>query len=180
MEVTQVYQINDYIVYGKTGACKIIDIRTPKDTNASKDQLYYVLQPLQENCVIYAPVNTKMFMRPIISAQEAENLIDTIPSIHAEAYYNDSLQGLARHYETVLQDHNCADLIELSMSIYTKKQTAEQQKRKLGLIDERYMKQTEELLYGELSLTLGIPKDNVRGYIASRVESINERKTKLN
>jgi CarD family transcriptional regulator len=174
------YQINDYIVYGRTGACKITDIRTSKNTSAIKDQLYYVLQPLHENCVIYTPVNTKLFMRPVISAEEAERLIDTIPSIHAEPYYNDSMQGLAKHYETVLQYHDCADLIELSMSIYTKKQTAEQQNRKLGLIDERYMKQTEELLYGELSLTLGIPKDDVPGYIASRVESINTRKTKLN
>ena len=174
------YQINDYIVYGKTGACKITDIRTSNNADVNTEQLYYVLQPLHESCVIFAPVNTKTFMRPIISVDEAERLIDMIPAIHAEAYYNASIQGLARYYETVLTEQNCADLIVLSMSIQTKKQMAEQQNRKLGLIDERYMKQTEELLFGELSVTLGIPKDKVQGYIASRVESVKKRKKKLN
>ena len=164
------YKINDYVIYGKSGACKITDIRTSENAEVNIDQLYYVLQPLHESCVIFAPVNTKTFMRPIISVDEAERLIDQIPAIHAEAYYNASTQGLARYYETVLTEQNCADLIELSLSIHTKKQAAEQQNRKLGLIDERYMKQTEELLFGELSLTLGIPKDKVQGYIASRAE----------
>ena len=163
------YKINDQIIYGNSGVCKIMDITAPKNIGTDNDQLYYVLQPLDQRCVIYAPVNTKVFMRPVISVEEAERLIDTIPAIQAEAYYSNRINELTRHYQTVLQANNCADLIELVMSIKTKKKTAELQNRKLGQIDERFMKQTEELLYGEFSLALGIPKNNVSKYIASRV-----------
>ena len=42
--------------------------------------------------------------------------------------------------------------------------------RRLGMVDERYMKQAERLLYGELSAALGIPLEEVQPYIARRVE----------
>lgn len=113
-------------------------------------------------------------MSPIITTGEAERLIDIIPSIQAEAYHNRSIQLLAAHYETALKSHDCADLIELAMSIYAKKQYMEQQKRKFEQVDARFMKRAEELLFGELSAALGIPKDNVPEYIASRVDATNE------
>lgn len=167
---TVMYKINDHIIYGKMGVCKITDIATRNIAGFDKDQLYYVLQPVYESCVIYTPVNTKAFMRPIISAAEAERLIDMIPTIQAEAYYNDRMQQLKQHYEAAIEAYNCTDLIELTMSIYAKKKSIEEQNRKLGQIDERFMKQAEELLFGELSLALGIPKDEVQKYIASRVD----------
>lgn len=167
------YKINDLIIYGKTGTCKILDITTPKNS-FNKDQLYYVLQPLYEECVIYTPVNTKVFMRPIISAEEADRLINMIPTIQAEAYYSDRMQELKEHYEAAITAYNCAELIGLAMSIYAKKQIAEQQNRKIGQIDKNFMETAEELLFGEFSIALGIPKDKVQEYIASRVEAINK------
>jgi len=169
------YKINDLIIYGKAGVCKITDISSPKDSSFDRSQLYYVLQPLYQDCVIYTPVNTNVFMRSIISAEEADRLIDMIPTLQAEAYYNDRIQGLAQHYEAVINAHNCADLIELVMSIYAKKQIFEQQRRKLGQIDEKFMKRAEALLFGELAMALGMPIDEVQKYIAARVETSNNK-----
>ena len=56
------------------------------------------------------------------------------------------------------------------MSIYAKQRQAESQKRRLGMVDERYMKQAERLLYGELSAALGISYEQVQPYIAARAE----------
>ena len=49
-----------------------------------------------------------------------------------------------------------------------KQRQAEAQKRRLGMVDERYMKQAERLLYGELSAALDIPYEEVQPYIARR------------
>ena len=38
------------------------------------------------------------------------------------------------------------------------------------MVDERYIKQAERLLYGELAAALEIPFDQVQSYIACRVE----------
>lgn len=60
------------------------------------------------------------------------------------------------------------------MSIYNKKQFLEQQKKKFGKVDERFMKIAEEMLYGELSVALDIPKEKVQEYIALRVKDIKK------
>lgn len=44
----------------------------------------------------------------------------------------------------------------------------ESRKRKFGQVDARFMKRAENLLYGEFSVALGIPFDDVQGYIAGR------------
>ena len=91
-------------------------------------------------------------------------------------YHSKRTQELSNHYQTSLNSHECSDLIELVMSIYAKKQYVEQQKRKFGQIDERYMKKAEELLYGEFAAALGIDKDEVPDYIAKRIKVIEDNK----
>jgi len=172
------YKINDLVVYGKTGVCRVTDITVPKHMRDAAGKLYYVLLPLQENCVIYAPVDTKMFMRPIISAEEANRLIDTIPAMQADAYFSNRMQELVSHYEEALRDQNCEDLIVLAMSIYAKKKTLEQQNHKVGQIDEKYLKQAEDLLCSEFSFVLGIPQKKVPEYIAARVDAANAKQVK--
>lgn len=169
-----VYKVNEVIIYGKMGPCRVMDITTPPHLGANKHQLYYVLKPLQEACTIYTPVNTKVFMRPVISAEEAKRLIDSIPSMKAEAYIGDGTQDLVRHYEAALAQHDCKELIKLTMGIYDKKQIAENSRRKLGQIDQKFMKQAEDLLFGELSIALGIPREEVMEYINSRVEALSK------
>lgn len=165
------FQPGDLIVYGTTGVCRVESITRPNLTGADRDKQYYLLKPLRQDGVIYTPVeNQKVPVRPVISAKEAEGLIDLIPTMQAEACRAPTLQALAQHYQTVVRSNNCRDLIELMMSIYIKRQQAESQKRRLGMVDEQYMKQAERLLYGEFSVALGIPFEEVQPYIAQRVD----------
>lgn len=168
------YSIGDLIIYGNMGVFRIVDISAKDLSEETRGQLHYTMKALYQECTVYVPVdNTKVFMRPVISKEEAEKLIDTIPTIQAEAYHTRVLSDLSRHYEEILKTHDCADLIELTMSIYAKKQMIEEQKKKFGSVDERFMKKAEELLFGELSAVLGIPRSEVSKYIASRVDALN-------
>lgn len=165
------FQPGDLVVYGTTGVCQVEAITRPNLTGADRNKQYYLLKPLQQDGVIYTPVeNQKVPIRSVISAAEAEALIDLIPNMQAEACRAPTLQALAQHYQSVVRSHDCRDLIELMMSIYAKRQQVESQKRRLGMVDERYMKQAERLLYGEFSVALGIPFDEVQPYIARRVD----------
>ncbi|MFR7993718.1 MAG: CarD family transcriptional regulator [Clostridium sp.] len=67
---------NEYVVYGSTGVCKIIDIVTKKIGN-TKERLYYLLKPEYEtNSIIYAPIdNNSVVMRKIITKDEIYELI---------------------------------------------------------------------------------------------------------
>lgn len=163
------YQIGDLIVYGSTGVCRVEAVETPRHRPGEEERQYYLLRPLYQDGTIRIPVDTKVFMRPVISREEAEKLIDAIPGMNAEVYHERNFTQLAAHYQEALGSHECSDLIELVMSIYAKKQDAEIKKRKFGQVDARFMKRAESLLYGEFSVALGIPFDDVQGYIASRV-----------
>lgn len=163
------YQIGDLIVYGGTGVCRVEGLEAQKQKGAEGARQYYVLKPLYQDGTIRIPVDTKVFMRPVISRQEAERLIDAIPGINAEVYHDRNFAQLAAHYQQALGSHECADLIELVMSIYAKKQYVESRKRKFGQVDARFMKRAENLLYGEFSVALGIPFEGVQEYIAQRV-----------
>lgn len=165
------FQPGELLVYGTTGVCRVEEITTPDITRADRGRCYYLLKPLYQDGVIYAPVDSdKVPIRPVISREEAEALIDLIPSIRAEACRAPTLQVLAQHYQSAVRSHDCKELLELMMSIYAKQRQAEAQKRRLGMVDERYMKQAERLLYGELSAALNIPYEDVQPYIARRVE----------
>lgn len=163
------YKAGDMIIYGSTGVCRVKAITTP-DFEKDKCRQYYALEPVYQDGVIYTPVDTKVFMRPIITREAADALIDQIPDMETEAYHNSVLRELEEHYNIYLKSHDCGDLLELGRSIYMKKQEILRQHRKFGAVDERFMKRAEDLLYGELAVALEIDKCQVEAYIAERLD----------
>lgn len=165
------YQVGDWIIYGNTGLCQVAEIKTVDSPLIGSSQLHYVLKPLSQGYTISTPVgNSKVSTRPIISKREAERLFDEIPFIEARAYYSQRAQELAEHYKTLVVTQDCGDLIELTMSLYAKKQQISEEKGRFGAVDQKFLKQAEDVLFGELSVALGMPKEVVAGYIASTVE----------
>ncbi len=166
------FQTDDMVIYGKMGVCKVKDITFMNIDGSDSEQLYYVLEPTNESYTIYSRVNnSKVYMRPIITETEACRLIDSICTIQGQAYFNDKVQDLTKHYQSVLDMYNCADLIKLTMSIQAKKKMLQQKNLKVGQTDARYLKQAEELLYSEFSCALGIPMDEVPDYIESKINA---------
>ncbi|MBQ7605324.1 MAG: hypothetical protein IJU59_02420 [Firmicutes bacterium] len=166
------YNIGEMVIYGESGVCRITDITERTGANDVK-AMYYTMQPCYQGYTIYAPVeNGKVFMRPIISKEEAIELIDKIPTIKAEIYQGISLRELVERYESMVKTHSCDDLCQLTMSIHAKKQQCIRNKRKVGAVDEKYMKKAEDLLFGELAVVLDIPKNEVPQFIEKRIGSI--------
>ena len=137
---------------------------------ANKEKHYYTIQPLYREGKIYVPVDTTVFMRPIITRQEADALIRRIPEIKGEVYENRNLRMLNEHYQSLLQSHDCEDMLQLIKAVYAKQTENIAAGKKLGLVDDRYMKRAEDILYGELAVALDIPKDNVLDYITNILE----------
>lgn len=165
------YQKGDLILYGGTGVCRVTDIVAKKFSRAEPEKLFYILTPLYQTGTITTPVdNGKVFTRPVISREEALDLIDRIPTIQAQAYHNQNLQQLESHYKSELESHDCLDLLKLTMSTYQKKLEREQAKLKFGAVDRRYMERAEGLLFGELAVALGIGMESVRPFIEERLQ----------
>ena len=171
------YKAGDLILYGGTGVCRVTDVITQKTGRTGPERQYYVLEPLYQTGTITTPVdNDKVFTRPVITRDEAMDLIDQIPSIDAKAYHNQNLQQLENHYRAQMSAHDCLSLLQVTMSAYRKKVEREEKKLKFGAVDRRYMERAENLLYGELAVALGIEKDSVQEFIAQRLQLLGAAK----
>lgn len=160
------FEVGDMIVYGRTGVCRVEGIEE------NKGQKFYALMPLYQSCSILTPVEGKVFMRPVISKAEAEELIDALPNLEAEPCEGKALRELTEHYQASIDSHDCMELATLTKSIYAKKRAAMREKKKFGAVDERFMKEGEALLFGELAVALDISMEEVRGYIGNRLAAV--------
>ncbi len=159
------YKVGDMILYGRTGVCTVEGVEEKLLRGEKTPQLFYSLKPLYQNCSISTPVASKVFSRHIITRDEAEKLIAALPSLEAEPYHNRNLNQLREYYRAKIELYDCFELARLCISIYRKRVDAETQKRKLGAVDERFLKEAEDLLYGELAAVLEIERNQVQRYI---------------
>lgn len=160
----------EYVVYGDLGVCRVEGVTQRRFEGLDAAHLYYVLAPVYQGGVLYIPAdNPRIFLRAVISAEEANRLIDAIPTIEGEAFHSRSAQELSVHYEQALRTHDCADLIRLTASIYAKKQDLASRKKRMGRVDEHFMKKAKDSLNGEFAIALGIPREDVPAYISRRI-----------
>ncbi|WP_130871131.1 CarD family transcriptional regulator [Intestinimonas massiliensis (ex Afouda et al. 2020)] len=164
------YQIGDLVVYGGSGVCQVTAVGEPACQPGSR-RLYYTLRPLHGTEVIYAPVDCKVSMRPVLTAEEAEQLIGQLPAIQAEPPETGNVQLLSRRYQDAFRSNSCLDLARLLKTIYQKDSAARSQGRRPGKVEEHFRKRAEDLLYGELSIALSMPMEEIPGYIRRRLTS---------
>lgn len=167
------YEIGSLLIYDTTGVCRVEDVGVPVGLPVSdKSKKYYRLTPVFGSGNIYIPVDTNVFMRPVISREEAEDLIRKIPEIREDICESHNLKILEDHYKASFSSHECEDLIRLIKTVYVKRKNMERNGKKAGKTDQQYMKKAKALLHEELAIALGIPVDQVEAYIAETIENI--------
>lgn len=159
------FQKDDYIIYSYTGVCKVKAIEEHKNKMTTTVELYYKLEPLFGSEVIYTPVNTKLFMRPVIQRDEAISILKEIPEIKEEDYQMDRTTVLVQAYEGALLQHDSRTLIKLIKGIYKKNHDIFLTKKKMNSIDQKYLRIAEDLLYSEFSIALNVPMNDVKQYV---------------
>lgn len=170
-----VYQKGDLIVYGSSGVCRIEDIGPLKGAGGVNGRRsYYTLSLVFGSGVIYTPVDTNVFMRPVLSKERVEQLITQLPDLNEDVCSTSNLRQLTEHYHAAFETHSCEELLRLIKSVYQKDQDSLKQGKRLGLTDQKYRKHAEELVHGEFSVALGIPYEQVPGYISARITALDQ------
>lgn len=169
------YQQGDLIVYGSSGVCRVDGIGPLKGMGGKNEKReYYTLSPVFGSGVIYTPVDTAIFMRPVLSKEQVEHLIERLPSLEGDECSISNLRMLTEHYHAAFESHECEDLLRLIKTLYQKGQNSLKQGRRLGLTELKYRKHAEELVHGEFSVALGIPYDDVPEYISARITQLEQ------
>lgn len=159
------YSVGEFVVNGRD-ICKVVAV-----VSEFRDQGdYYKLQSVEdESLVVYSPVDKQdNLLRPVISKQEAEALIDRLTEIEPVAVDTRSVDTV---YENLAKSGKHEDIIRLVKTAY---QRCEERKKR-GVPkpekDKLYFRLAEKLLYSEFSIALGKSYDETKDYIANRAQS---------
>lgn len=166
------FKKGDYVVCGNNGICKVTDVTTLNMASAPKDRVYYILKPVYaESSTVYIPVdNHKVVIRPALTENETHELIAKIPTLELVWVENEKQRELT--YKECLKQNTCEAYVRIIKTLYLRKQDRLAKGQKIIGLDERYLKQAEDSLYGELAIALGIEKQGVQEYITKEIEKL--------
>lgn len=166
------FEKGDYIIYGTEGVCEVMEVGT-LDSAVVKDRIYYTLMPhYSKGSKIFTPAdNTKVLMRPVLTQEEANELINDINDIGSLGITDEKKREF--DYKDAFRKCDCRELIKLIKSSYKHMQSRISEGKKVTSQDERYFNMAEESLYGELAIALRMDKDQVKDYIVQKMEEID-------
>ena len=138
------FEKGEYIIYGRSGICKIEDITHLSISGIDQQKLYYVLAPLNtRGSRVYFPVDKKdANARRLISEKEAWALLDEIRDIPEIGITNEKLREDA--YRQALNSCDYRQWVSIIKTLYQRKQMRISRGKKMGTTDERYMKLAED------------------------------------
>ena len=73
-------------------------------------------------------------------------------------------------YKEAIRTCNCEEWVRIIKTLYVRKQSRIAAGKKVTSSDAKYLHLAEESLYGELSVVMGVPKEDMEAYITKRVE----------
>jgi CarD family transcriptional regulator len=166
------YQPGEIIFYGNSGVCRVEEIAPLSHIeDCDPDRLYYKLVSVHGGEVIYVPVDTSIFMRPVIGRIQAEALLEHASSIPEEAFHTRDLNELRQHYRQIMESHNSEQLLGMIRSINAKERQAARSKKQLGRIDQEYKKRADTLLCEELAVALELPLKEAHSLLNRSMQS---------
>ena len=164
------YSVGDKIIYGENGVCTVESIGPLSVSGASRDRVYYYLRPLIGSGTYFAPVDSGAYMRPVMSRDEAEALIDAMPGIEPAICQDNRFNHVDAFYKELFKQHSCEALVSIVKGLHCR--MAERKTKSSRA--EATMKRAKDILHGELSVALGMDVKDVEGYIHSRLNSLAE------
>lgn len=164
------YQVQDTVLYGSDGLCRIDEIVTKDFCGTPAD--YYVLKPIHhESSTIYVPMKNETLvhkMRRILSADDIYALIQSMPD--EEATWIENEEERKATYRETLSKGDRVGLIRMIKALYTHEQQMRETGKRLRAADERFFKDAEKLLYDEFALVLGIEPEQVLPFIQEQMQ----------
>lgn len=166
------FQIDDYVYYASGGVCRVSDICYAPLAGMPEDRQYYVLRSLHDvNGVMYVPVqNENVFLRPLMRREDAEDLLQQIPTIGRIEEPNAKLLR-ARYIET-MKMHDPKEWVRVIKTVrYRIRRLAETSRtQRISDTERSFAEDARRYLRTELSLVMEIPVKEMESYIMKLIE----------
>lgn len=163
------YQLDDLVMYGIHGVCRIVD-RVERTVDRKKAE-YLVLEPQgQRGSQFLVPTgnpNAMAKLRPMMKRNELEALLHS-DVIREDAWISEENER-KQYYRTLVGNGDRAALLQMVYTLHLHKQQQEAIGRKFHQCDENFLRDAQRLIDSEFALVLGIEPDQVSQYIMDQM-----------
>ena len=165
------FKVNDTILYGTDGVCKIKEITSKKFGDKVND--YYVLEPIySNNSILYVPVDNENLtskMRPVLSVDKIRDLIrDTVDM---DDIWIENDRSRQTQYKEIISKGDYLEIMKIIKTLYQHKEEKVSAGRKFHKVDQDILSFAQNLLHNEFAHVLDIKPDEVLDFILDEVES---------
>ncbi len=152
------FQKDEYVFYASGGICKILDIQFAPLEGMPTDREYYIMRSIHDKSgLLYVPKdNQNIFIRPLLNAERAETLLETLSQILPIVEENGKL--LRAKYLEAMQKHEPCEWVRIIKTAYNRKNEFTDRVQRLSEGERDLVARAKCFLYTELSLALGVPK----------------------
>ena len=153
------FQQGQQVIYGGNGVCRIEEI-TERDIGMLGVRQVYVIR-LASGLTSYVPVESNVFMRALITPEEAERVLKDYPAIDVQIFAGSNSKALSDQYRAIIARHDPREMLCLYKSLHGKVEQAKCAGRKPGTMDERFASAALEQVAEELSIVLARPMQEI-------------------
>ena len=140
------FHVNDWVVYGTSGVYCVVDTDLPDPTGSDSERRYYELQSAKQKCRTYVPMDSTVRMRPILSKEEAEDLIRRIPELDTPLCAEHGKNAAEKYYRDLLQHGDCAAITGAVHKLSERRRSLIQSGRHMSFTEEKFLRRGRELL----------------------------------
>lgn len=163
------HSIGERVVYGAGGVMEIVDLRDISVGDVSRS--YYVLREvgaasMSETLIPTDNAALVSQMRPLLSSGELISVVRRAKSEPLPEWISDNRRRAESFKHTLASGDRC-ELMKMILSIREAGKRRGEEGKKNFLSDENAMRKAERLLYSEISIVMGIPFDEVGGFVDS-------------
>ena len=165
------FQVNDMVLYGTNGVCKLVDIDV-RDCGGRMVE-YYILKPIYaSNSTVFVPVNNEKLtskMRYVLTKEEIDEKIRLIPE--SSPGWIDDERTRKERFKDIVSRADTFELIQLIKTLLEHQEAVMARGKKLHVADERMLQEAEKMMCDEFSYVLGISKEEVPSYITDSMKT---------
>lgn len=162
------FQLEDIVLYGADGVCKVSEITERVIDNAVEK--YYILRPLYDKkSTIFVPQsNEKLLgrMRELASEKDINIALET--AVKADYIWIDNDADRKVGFRKIIEDGEIGQMLVLFKSLYFHRDKQAENGKKLHVADERMLKSVDKVLCDVFSYVLKVPRDDVTSSIEEK------------
>ncbi len=166
------FSIDTFVVYGKTGVCKIVERKLMDISKPPKE--YYVLSPVADpRSAVYVPCDNEALvskLRPLLTKEEIDDCLTQAGGMSLDWPEDKAERQLV--FRELMGENNPVQLLRLIRCLYVKRQEKQTAGKRLSSADEALLQDAIRLLEEEFAFSLGVARNQVADYIRCHFENI--------